>query len=102
MTKKKKNPSVNLRQNQVNKIKTDCTNDAIKASLVLCLTVLHNKEGYEQKDLVRIFGQINELAETVTEGYITIEQLRQDLIREVGIHIDMGSNDRTLMKHIKI
>lgn len=95
MSKKKKNPVVNMRASEVRKLKADCTRDAIEAMMAIFLTVMHDKEGYGLTRLRRLHKKINDYAELVSQGYVTIEKLKKALLEEMGIKITFRESGKT-------
>ena len=84
---KKKNPQIILKESQLRKVKLDCTEKAIDDALPIFLTVMHDKEGYGKTRMRRLHRRIEELSDTVAEGYVTIENLKKALKDECGIII---------------
>jgi hypothetical protein len=84
---KKKNPVINMRASEVRKLKAECTQEAIEATMAIFLTVMHDKEGYGLTRLRRLHKKINDYAELVAQGYVTIEKLKKALLDEMGIRI---------------
>ena len=90
MSNKKKNPVVQMRASDVKKLKAQCTKDALEASMVIFLTVMHDKEGYGITRLRRLNNKLNDYAEMVSEGYVSIKELKEALLDEMGIKITFG------------
>ena len=86
---KKKNPSVSLKRSDVERMKKEITNDAIRSAFVLFFTVMHNKWGFGRRRLSRLMKQITELSEMVNESphCVTMEQLKKNLKEELNIEI---------------
>lgn len=84
---KKKNPIIPMRASEIRRLKADCTQDAIEAILAVVLTVMHDKEGYGMTRLKRLHREINEYAELLAEGYVTVEKLKKALLDELNIKI---------------
>lgn len=87
MSNKKKNPTVQMRASDVKKLKAQCTKDALEASMAIFLTVMHDKEGYGITRLRRLHDKLNAYAEMVSEGYVSIKELKDALVDEMGIRI---------------
>ena len=87
MGKQKKNPQIILKESQLKKIKSECTNKAVNDALTIFLTVMNNKEGYGKTRIKRLYKRIEELSDTVSDGYVTIERLKKALEDECGIII---------------
>ena len=90
MSSKKKNPTVTMRASEIKKMKAQCTQDAIEAMMAIFLTVMHDKEGYGIARLKRLNKRLNDYAELVSEGYVSIKELKKALIDEMGIKITFG------------
>lgn len=84
---KKKNPHITLKQSDVRRIKEEVTRSATENAFVLFFTVMHDKHGYGQKRLARLFKEVEYLASMVNETphAVTIEQLKKALKDETGI-----------------
>lgn len=74
-------------QADVNRAKRDAMQYATTSCYAVFLTVMKDKEGVENEDLKRIFDEINYLADSISKGYVTIEELRETLLEESGIEI---------------
>jgi len=66
----------------VNKAKKAAQNEAIAAAWALFFSVLRDKEGYGYTKLRRIWNEVNYLADSVSQGYVSLD----DLIRELEEH----------------
>ena len=84
---KKKNPHITLKQSDVRRIKQQITRSATENAFVLFFTVMHDKHGYGQKRLARLFKEVEYLASMVNETphTVTIEQLKKALKDETGV-----------------
>lgn len=87
MSKAKTNPVYHLRRSDIQKLKAQCCEDAIRHAQALFYTVLANKEEYSKSDVLRIFREVTELSTLVAEKYVTIEGLVKALKREYNIDI---------------
>jgi len=85
---KKKNPTVQLKQSDINKLKKDATNIGIKYATILFFTVMRDKEGYGVKRLKRIYDATGELADSVSKGYVNFKELENTLFLEANIKIE--------------
>lgn len=90
MAKNKKNPSVTLKQSDINRMKREITRDAINKAFILVFTVLHDKWGFGQKRLAKVFKQINDLSEMINEPprYVSIAELERVLKEELKINFE--------------
>lgn len=86
---KKKNPVIHLKQSGVKRIKEEATNEGLKGALILFFTVMRDKEGYGIKRLKRLFNEITDLADSLKQGYVKMEDLEQVLFEEANITFHM-------------
>lgn len=87
---KKKNPSVNLKQSDIRRMKEEVTRSSVEKALIIFFTVLHDKWEFDQDDLSKMLKQVNELSEMIDQKphYVTLEQLKKTLKDEVCIDFD--------------
>ena len=71
----------------MDRIKREITNDAVSSAFTIFLTVMRDKWGFGHKRLNRLYNQIVDLSETIGEGYISVDKLKQILKDEMGIVI---------------
>ena len=98
---KKVNPNKRpATQADIRKAKREATSEAINFAWAIMFTVLRDKFGYGPIRLTRIWGEVNKLSESVTEGYVSINDLMQTLKKEAGIVLIDGKGDeKTEVKH---
>ena len=85
---KRKNPCrIPLSAADLHKAKVKATNDAITQVWALFLTVMRDKEGYGKTRLNRVWGEVNYLADSVTEGRVSFEDLIKTIEDEAGIRL---------------
>lgn len=60
---------------------------AITRSMAIFLTVLLDKEGYDQNGLRRVWGEVNDLALGITGKYVNVDDLIEVLRDEYGISV---------------
>lgn len=95
MQKKKVNPKKRpATQADVNKAKKEAREVAIHTAYAIFFTVLHDKEGWGVKRMARLWEHINDLSESVVQGYVTIQDLEKTLYEEVGIELKGAKNGR--------
>lgn len=85
-SKKKINPRrkpVNMAD--VNKAKSEAVSEAIETAWAIFFTVMRDKEGYGVKRLQRIWGEVNELSDSISKGYVNVSDLANTLKEEAGI-----------------
>ena len=85
---KKKNPQIQLRRSDIDRMKKEITDDAVKSAFAIFLMVMHDKWGFGMKRLNRLFKNICELSEQVGDGYVSTAQLKKILKEEMGIVIE--------------
>lgn len=74
----------------VKRAKAEATNQSVNRAWALMFTVLRDKEGMGDRDLLRIMNEIMDLADSVDRGYCTISDLRDILRVESHIKITEG------------
>lgn len=87
LKKVKKNPTITLKQSKLESMQDEWNREGVINAMVLLFTVLHDKEGYGHKRLRRVFNQTVELAQTVNERYVSIEELQKALLDEIDVRI---------------
>lgn len=86
MSKSKCNPRRRpATQADVVKAKKEALNEAIKIGWAIFFTVMRDKEGYGPKRLCRLWNYIEELSESIAQGYVSVEDLKKTLKNESGI-----------------
>lgn len=89
--KKRVNPRrVPLTAADLKRAKETAVTKAAEKAWALMFTVLRDKEGMSDEDLVRIANEVWDLAESVAQGYCTVADLRDVLRREAHIRITEG------------
>lgn len=63
-------------------------NDAVTQVWAIFFTVMHDKEGYGKKRLKRLWKHVNELSESITQGYVKISDLQKTLDKEMGVVLE--------------
>lgn len=85
-SKKKVNPRRKpANQADVKRAKHGAIEDAIRMTKVLIFTALLDKKDFTRDDLVDTWKQVDKLADSVTEGRITIADMACVLKEEYGI-----------------
>ena len=84
---KKKNPQIHLRRSDVERMKKEITDDAVKNAFAIFLMVMHDKWWFGIKRLNRLFRHICDLSEQVGDGYVSVAQLKKILSEEMNIEI---------------
>jgi len=84
---KKRNPARQLRESDIRKIKKEAANDAIRYATVIFLSVMRDNEGYGVKRLKRVYEGIEYLADSISQGYVKLQDLERVLKDEANINI---------------
>lgn len=74
-------------QADVKRAKREAQNEALSLSIVIFLTVMKDKEGATNEDLYRIWKEIEDLSDSVVQGYVDLWDLRTVLREEYDIHV---------------
>lgn len=90
---KKKNRTIQLRESNIKKMKREASDNALKYAFVLFLTVMRDKEGYGVKRLQRVYDHIQDLADSITKGYVNLFDLEKVLREEANINVFMKEGD---------
>lgn len=87
MAKKKKvNPNKKLvTQADLNKAKNAAISEAIEMTWAIFFSVLRDKEGYTTEDLQRIWEEVNDLSDSIVQGYVNVADLKNVLKQEEGV-----------------
>ena len=71
----------------LDRAKKDARELAVDTAIALFLTVLRDKEGYGPKRIRRVWDEVQELSDSVVQGYVSIDDLKAALRDEAGINI---------------
>ena len=74
-------------QADVKRAKREAQNEALSLSMVIFLTVMKDKEGATNEDLYRIWKEIEDLSDSVVQGYGDLWDLKTVLEKEYNIHV---------------
>lgn len=89
MSKKRKRKTNPRRQPvtmaEVKRAKTDAEDRALRAAWSIFFTVLRDKEGHTLDDLRRVWGEVEDLSDSIAKGYCTVSDLREILKLEEGV-----------------
>lgn len=90
---KKKNAHIWLRESDLRRIERECTHNATNYAIILLLSVLHDKWGFGSKRLAKVLSQTDELADSISNGYVKLEDLRSMIEDECGIRVIKGEKE---------
>ena len=71
----------------VNRAVEQATNDALTASAAIFLTVLCDKEGADAEIIQRVWQEMQELSQSIIDGYVSVSDLKDTLRKEYGVDI---------------
>lgn len=74
-------------QADVNRAKKDAQGEAISLAMTIMFTALLDKEGFTQEDLQRLWREVNDLSDSIAQGYVSAADLRNVLRREYDVHV---------------
>lgn len=87
--KKKTNPRRRpASQADVDKAKREAQNQAINCAWAIFFTVMRDKEGYGKERLKRVWREVNDLSDSITQGYVSIKDLMRTLDEEINIVLE--------------
>ena len=71
----------------VNRAVEQATNDALTASAAIFLTVLCDKENADAELIQRVWREMQELSQSIIDGYVSVADLKDTLRKEYGVDI---------------
>ena len=74
-------------QADVNRAAQQATNDALTASAAIFLTVLCDKESADAEVIQRVWEEMQELSQSIIDGYVSVADLKDTLRKEYGVDI---------------
>lgn len=87
---KKTNPrKIPATQADVERAKQEAFDVAVKTTWAIMFTVMRDKQGWGTVRLRRLWGQINDLADSVSKGYVSINDLMK-VLDEDGYVLQKG------------
>ena len=88
MTMKKVNPrNVPKSQADVDRAFRDVMRLGQEYATAIYLTVLYDKEHADQDIMQRVGQEINDLADSLIKGYVTLADLKNTLKKEYGVEV---------------
>ena len=72
----------------VKKAAQRATNDALTASAAIFLTILCDKEGADAEIVQRVWQEMQELSQSIIDGYVSVTDLKDTLRKEYGVDIN--------------
>lgn len=84
--KKKVNPNKKpVTQADLNKAKNAAISEAIEMTWAIFFNVLRDKEGFTTEDLKRVWDEVNDLSDSIVQGYVNVTDLKHVLKQEEGV-----------------
>ena len=71
----------------VNRAVSQATNDTLTASAAIFLTVLCDKENADAEIIQRVWQEMQELSQSIIDGYVSVSDLRDTLRKEYNINV---------------
>ena len=78
----KKRPAT---QADVKRAKDRAQTDALNLAMVIFLTVLVDKQGYDKEHIREVWNEVNSLSDSIVQGYVSFTDLRKVLDDEYDI-----------------
>lgn len=78
----KKRPAT---QADVKRAKDRAQTDALNLAMVIFLTVLVDKQGYDKEHIREVWNEVNSLSDSIAQGYVSFTDLRKVLDEEYDI-----------------
>lgn len=72
------------------KLQTEAKSQGVIEAFILFFSILRDKEGFGPKRLRRVLDALNERADSIQNGYVTIQDLRDTLKEEAGIELTVN------------
>lgn len=85
MGRKKHNPRELVPWGTLDKERRKIRDEAVKWAFVVIFTVMHDKYGWRQKRLKRLYQQIDYVADSVVKGYVKLDDMAKELETRMGI-----------------
>ncbi len=60
---------------------------AIRLTSTIFLSVLCDKEGADAETIRRVWNEVNDLSDSISQGYVSISDLRDTLRKEYNINV---------------
>jgi hypothetical protein len=69
------------------KAKKDAQDRAINITWAIFFSVMRDKEGWGRTRLARLWSEIEDLSDSITKGYVSVNDLMNTLRDEIGINL---------------
>lgn len=71
----------------VNRAKREAVGRATTFMMAITMTVLYDKEGFAPEDLRRVIAEMNDLSDSVSKSYVSVNDLLKTLSEEAGVNV---------------
>lgn len=88
MAKLNPNRKVTMTVREMNKLKLNATNQAVRMTQLFPLLILRDKYGFGPKRLGDFQEYYNEMLDAMNKGYLKTDDIEKTLYEETGIKID--------------
>lgn len=74
------------------KLKAEAKSQCVMEAFVIFFSALRDKEGFDRERLRRVLDEMNGYADSIRNGYVTIQDLHAALKEEAGIELFYHQN----------
>lgn len=71
----------------VDRAKREAIGRVTSFMMAIVMTVLYDKEGFAPEDLRRVIAEMNDLSDSVSKCYVSVNDLLKTLHEETGINV---------------
>lgn len=75
-------------QADINRAKSQAVHEAVTMASTIIMSVLWDKDHYTKEDMQRVWKEVENLSDSVSNGYCSISDLREVLRKEAGVNIE--------------
>lgn len=76
-----------LTQSDVQRATKKVRDEAIVITAVIFLSVLCDKESADADIILRVWNEVNDLSDSISQGYVSVSDLRDTLRKEYNINV---------------
>lgn len=85
MMAKKANPRMMVPLMQLDKERKKIRDEAVNWAYIIMFTAMRDKHGYGIVRLNRLYNDINYIADSISKGYVKLQDLKKELEDKMGI-----------------
>lgn len=90
--RQQKESVINIKKNDINRIKESATDEAVSRAFFLMmnvpLIVLRDTFGFGEKRLGKFIDEVKKNMDCLTEGYVSFDDLKKALEEETGVKVE--------------